>query len=146
MTVLELFTNCRVGWIRAEDGKLKIRPSEPERARLELAIETLQRNREALFEAVAVPSPGRWPDSLRALAEEPAAASANPEFARREVWVRWAEWKARGLNRFFQEQDVTGQPNRITATTVEHGENGCQWPISAPDNEQATSGRLGKGV
>jgi hypothetical protein len=34
----------------------------------------------------------------------------------------WAEWKAAALNRLFQEQGVTGQPGRITAATVRHGE------------------------
>ncbi|MCC6486391.1 MAG: hypothetical protein IT364_02745 [Candidatus Hydrogenedentes bacterium] len=34
----------------------------------------------------------------------------------------WAEWKAAALNRLFQEQGVIGQPGRITATTVRHGE------------------------
>jgi hypothetical protein len=33
-----------------------------------------------------------------------------------------AEWKAEELNRFSQEQGVTGQPGRITAATVRHGE------------------------
>jgi len=34
----------------------------------------------------------------------------------------WAEWKAAGLNRLFQEQGTTGKPGRITAATVRHGE------------------------
>ena len=34
----------------------------------------------------------------------------------------WVEWKAENLNRLFQEQGVTGQPGRITADTVRHGE------------------------
>jgi len=33
----------------------------------------------------------------------------------------WAEWKAAALNRFFQQQGVTGRPGRITAATVRHG-------------------------
>lgn len=36
--------------------------------------------------------------------------------------VPWCEWKAAALNRLFQEQGVTGQPGRITAATVRHGE------------------------
>jgi hypothetical protein len=36
--------------------------------------------------------------------------------------IPWAEWKAAALNRLFQEQGVTGQPGRITAETVRHGE------------------------
>jgi len=34
----------------------------------------------------------------------------------------WAEWKAAALNRLFQEQGTSGQPGRITAATVRHGE------------------------
>lgn len=40
--------------------------------------------------------------------------------------VPWAEWKAAALNRLFQEQGVTGQPGRITAATIQHGEAGCK--------------------
>jgi hypothetical protein len=34
----------------------------------------------------------------------------------------WAEWKASMLNKLFLEQGVTGQPGKITAATVRHGE------------------------
>lgn len=34
----------------------------------------------------------------------------------------WADWKAAALNRLFQEQGTSGQPGRITAATVRHGE------------------------
>jgi hypothetical protein len=34
----------------------------------------------------------------------------------------WAERKAAALNRLFQEHGATGQPGRITAATVRHGE------------------------
>ena len=34
----------------------------------------------------------------------------------------WAELKALGLNRLFQEQGRTGEPGRIAAATVRHGE------------------------
>ena len=36
--------------------------------------------------------------------------------------IPWAEWKAAALNALFQEQGVTGQPGRITAATIQHGE------------------------
>ena len=39
-----------------------------------------------------------------------------------EHGVPWADWKAAALNRLFQEQGVTGQPGRITAATIRHGE------------------------
>jgi hypothetical protein len=32
------------------------------------------------------------------------------------------EWKARALNRLFEQQGLTGQPAKITAATVRHGE------------------------
>jgi hypothetical protein len=41
-----------------------------------------------------------------------------------ERGISWAEWKAAALNRLFREQGVTGQPGRITATTIRHGEAG----------------------
>lgn len=39
-----------------------------------------------------------------------------------EAGVMWAEWKAAALNQLFREQGVTGQPGRITAATIRHGE------------------------
>ncbi len=95
--------------------------------------EVLQRAFLALDELVGKPvadmttegiSPEGWPESLRELADERAATSAEPETARREVWLSWVEWRAMALNRLFQEQGVTGQPGKITAATVEHGERG----------------------
>jgi hypothetical protein len=38
--------------------------------------------------------------------------------------IPWAGWKAASLNRLLLEQGVTGQPGRIKAGTVEHGEPG----------------------
>jgi hypothetical protein len=46
----------------------------------------------------------------------------KPATAGQDVPQSWAEWKAAALNRLFQEQGVTGQPSRITAATVRHGE------------------------
>jgi hypothetical protein len=37
--------------------------------------------------------------------------------------VPWAEWKAASLNRLLCQQGVTGEPGRITAKTVRHGES-----------------------
>jgi hypothetical protein len=34
----------------------------------------------------------------------------------------WAEWKAANLNRLFRDSGAMGQPGRITAETVRHGE------------------------
>jgi hypothetical protein len=48
--------------------------------------------------------------------DKPRLVEANPP------GVPWCEWKAAALNRLFQEQGVTGQPGRITASTARHGE------------------------
>jgi hypothetical protein len=120
----------KVGTIRAENGKLKLRFPEPERERLESVIETLRQNRETALQTLStvesdpaiVPPATRWPQSLSELAVEVGHRSGDAEGARREVWLDWCEWKARMLNRLFQEQGVTGQPGRITGATVRHGE------------------------
>jgi hypothetical protein len=44
------------------------------------------------------------------------------EMGWRSKGVPWDEWKAAAVNRLFQEQGVTGRPDRITAVTVSHGE------------------------
>jgi len=44
------------------------------------------------------------------------------EMGWRSNGIDWAEWKATALNRLFQEQGTSGQPGRITAETVRHGE------------------------
>ena len=120
----------KVGTIRAENGKLKLRFPEPERERLGSVIETLRQNRETALQTlsavesdpVIIPPAARWPQSLSALAAEVGQRSGDPESARREVWLDWCQWKAAALNRLFKEQGVTGQPGRITAATVEDGE------------------------
>ena len=66
--------------------------------------------------------PENWPQSLAELAAEVGQRSGDQEAARREVWMSWCEWKAAALNRLFQEQGTSGQPGRITAATIEHGE------------------------
>ena len=73
-------------------------------------------------DSAAIPPPAKWPQSLSELAAEVGQHSGDTEAARRDVWMDWCEWKARMLNCLFQEQGVTGQPGRITAATVEHGE------------------------
>jgi hypothetical protein len=103
MTLHEAIQEVRkVGTIRAENGKLKLRFPEPERARLELAIETLRRNRETALRSLSgtesdpatIPPAAEWPQSLSELAAEVGQHSGDPEAARREVWIDWCEWKA----------------------------------------------------
>ena len=130
MTLHEAIQEVRkVGTIRAENGKLKLRFPEPERTRLGPAIETLRHNRETALNVLSrtdsdhatIPPTVQWPDSLSELAAEVGQRSGDPEAARQEVWMDWYEWKARTLNRLFHEQGSTGQPGRITAETVRHG-------------------------
>lgn len=42
--------------------------------------------------------------------------------------MSWAEWKAAALNQLFMELGQTGQPGRITADTIRHGERA--WMMS----------------
>ncbi len=35
--------------------------------------------------------------------------------------MSWTEWKAAMLNRLFLEQGTSGEPGRITAETIRHG-------------------------
>ena len=70
---------------------------------------------------------------------EPAHKPVASEGAEHEEAVSWAEWKASALNRLFQEQGVIGQPGRITAATVRHGEAGRKQVDSAATNEQPMS-------
>jgi hypothetical protein len=70
---------------------------------------------------------------------EPAYEAVALEGPEHERAVPWAEWKAAALNRLFQEQGITGQPGRITAATVRHGEAGRKRVDSAASNEQPMS-------
>jgi hypothetical protein len=70
------------------------------------------------------PQPVSRPKKVEQGANRPTELSAEPGTARREVWISWYEWKARELNRLFQNQGLTGQPGRITAETVRRGQ-GC---------------------
>jgi hypothetical protein len=36
--------------------------------------------------------------------------------------IPWAEWKAQSLNKLFQDQGALGQPAKITAAVVRHGD------------------------
>ena len=71
---------------------------------------------------IEVPPANEWPLSLSELAAEIGRGSGDAEGVRREVWLDWCEWKAAALNQLFRNQGVTGQPGRITAATVQHGE------------------------
>jgi hypothetical protein len=124
MTIPEALEAVRqVAAVEISDGKLKLRFPESERAALQPAIETLRSGKAEALRLLSGPPPiEQWPESLLDLADEVSAASGDAEGARRQVWMSWHEWKARMLNRLFLEQGVTGQPGRITAATVRHGE------------------------
>jgi hypothetical protein len=127
MTLCEAIEEIRrVGTLRVQGGKLKIRFPESQCEHLAAAIEALRQDRQAalqsLSDATAVPPLTKWPESLRDLAQERATTSGDHAAACREVWISWAEWKARQLNRLFLDHGATGQPGRITAETVRRGE------------------------
>jgi hypothetical protein len=58
---------------------------------------------------------------------EGAPSAESPEIrdkpAAAELGMPWAEWKAAALNQLFKELGTTGQPGRITAEAVRHGEH-----------------------
>ena len=77
--------------------------------------------------AETVPPVESWPESLLDLARERAAQTGDAEDARQEVWISWFEWKAREMNRLFQEHGLTGQPGQIKPETIQDGvERGTQ--------------------
>jgi hypothetical protein len=78
MTVAEAIAEIRkTGTIRAENGKLKLRFPEPERARLEPAIEVFQRDREAVLRAL-MGAETYSTTSPCTSAQKPVAEMANP--------------------------------------------------------------------
>ncbi len=80
--------------------------------------------------------PNEQAGSTEPMSAEPMLATALPE---REEGVPWPDWKAAELNRLFQERGATGQPGRITAATVRHGETGRERVDSPATNEQPMS-------
>lgn len=84
-----------------------------------------QREPEGVAKLVeAVPPVESWPESLLDLARERAAQTGDAAVARQEVWVSWCEWKARELNRIFDEHGCPGQgraSSNITAAIVADG-------------------------
>ena len=51
----------------------------------------------------------------------PAAEKISVVIAAEQRGAPWAEWKAGALNRLFQEYGTSGEPGKITASTIEHG-------------------------
>jgi hypothetical protein len=83
---------------------------------------------------------------LRTPDEQPAEAGAEiPQQATvpagTEVSITWDEWKAAALNQLFKEQGMTGNPGRIIAATVRHGESLRHRLDSLATNEQPMSRR-----
>jgi hypothetical protein len=65
----------------------------------------------------SAPDIGAEPGKAESADEEMAQAGARSDLE----GVPWAEWKARALNRIFQEHGLTGKPGRITAETIRDG-------------------------
>ena len=111
------------GRVRVDGADLIVRFPREHGPEIEAALNTLREHKwEAIRLLVEVPSAEEWPESLRELAEEISADSNDPETARREVWLSWYEWKAQRLNELFRSQGKTGEPGRINAATIRHGE------------------------
>ena len=109
MTIEEAIEQIReVGTICAENGNLRVRFPEIERPRLETAIDVLRINKlgalELLSTASTIPPAEHWPESLRRLADERTAALGDAKAARKEVWISWAQWKAKALRSTIPEQ------------------------------------------
>jgi hypothetical protein len=58
------------------------------------------------------------------VAEQGEQARCAVDCAPEQEGMSWFAWQAATLNRLFLEQGVTGQPGRITAETVRHGQTG----------------------
>ena len=74
-------------------------------------------------ESGTVPPLEAWPESLADRAGA-GAQTGDAEAARQEVWLSWCEWKARELNRIFNEHGCRGisrDASGITAATVTDG-------------------------
>ena len=56
--------------------------------------------------------------------------------------MSWGEWKATALNQLFLELGSAGQPGRITADTIRHGEQVSMTSLKNRDAESQKSTRL----
>lgn len=102
MIIADALTAVReFGSIRVEGSRLKLRVARAAMSKLAPAIEALLVQKSAVL-------------AMLGSVEQDEHQSPMP--------TPWAEWKATELNRLFQEEGVVGQPGRITARTVEHGE------------------------
>ena len=56
------------------------------------------------------------PDSQAVIGTKPQSKGAQ------QITMSWVDWKAQALNNLFLERGTSGQPGRITAATIRHGE------------------------
>jgi hypothetical protein len=77
-------------------------------------------------DVVAAPScePTRAAEPIQTdlLPDEPAVELPHAQDVLDTEGVSWEQWRAVALNRIFHQQGARGQPGRITAATVRHGE------------------------
>jgi len=96
-------------------------------------VDYLEIARRALAEVNQAPMAAAPPAASQAVSPDvvketiPNVRKAPPVAAKRDQEPRlggsgpkWAEWKAAMLNRLFQQHGTSGQPGRITPTTVRH--------------------------
>ena len=130
MTVAEALSAIRrVGTVDNHAGNLRLRFPQNVAPNLQPAIDTLRAGKAAALELLAESESAKLVLGQADLMEDrdpmeavDASNSGPMESPGHERTIPWPEWKAAALNRLFQEQGVTGEPGRITAATVRHGE------------------------
>jgi hypothetical protein len=86
-------------------------------------IDALSHNKAEIVALLRLGNDGSTSKGRQALDDERSDIRSIPVSAETDTKaIPWAEWKALELNRLFQEQGITGEPGRITAATVLHGE------------------------
>jgi hypothetical protein len=89
------------------------KPSKPGSVGFDGSLSGVPANIDALHNATVLLAEGDWEAPVPPIVDSVAAT---------EGVMSWAEWRAAALNRLFLEQGTTGQPGRISAQTVRHGE------------------------
>ena len=129
MTVAEALSAIRrVGTVENHAGNLRLRFPDNAAPELQQAIDTLRTGKAEALALLSEPDQARRQADLMEDCDPmdtPNPWNGGPmEPLTRASGAPWPEWKAATLNRLFQDQGVTGQPGRITAATVRHGERG----------------------
>ncbi len=123
----------------ASSEPLPISETEMEQVTLDAAIGILNRAGASVFTVEGRITIGLWPVAdtpeiryairilwpaaqVVSLADSRVPARYRDRPPQEPRGVSWSEWRADMVNRMFAELEATGQPGRITAETVRHGE------------------------